>query len=374
MILPLPARRDLLLGSAAALLAIGEVSLRGLDERVPLLVLAVLVSLSLAWRTRAPLAVLAANVAGAVAIDLAAAPDDYPWTLGLVLLICVYTVGAHVEGWRADVARGLLAALVFSTLVTSADRAGGNYPFNAAVGVTFLVIVLSGAWLAGRFMRRRRHQRRAAIVEREQRERAVLRAERARIARELHDVVAHAISVILLQARGAGHALAEHPADAGEALAAIETTAARALAEMRRLLMVLRADEEDLAVSPQPSLSEIEALIGQVRAAGLPVELRVTGKRAELPAGVDLCGYRVVQEALTNALKHAGPATATVLLRYAGDAVTVEVADTGGGSAAEVTPGAGLAGMRERVALLGGRLESGPRANGGFVVSAWLPL
>ena len=143
---------------------------------------------------------------------------------------------------------------------------------------------------------------------------------------------------------------------------------------MRRLLNVIRADDGAAALAPQPSLAQIEPLISEVRAAGLPVELQVEGTTRELPPGVDLCAYRIVQEALTNSLKHAGPATARVLLRYNNDTLEVEVADTGSGTVNGDLAGLGLAGMRERVLLFGGDVESGPSPQGGYLVRAWLPL
>jgi signal transduction histidine kinase len=159
-------------------------------------------------------------------------------------------------------------------------------------------------------MQRLRDRARSAIIEREQQAQAALREERARIARELHDVVAHALSVIVLQTRGARHALFEHPEEAREALDAVERTASSGLSELRRLLSALREEGEPAALAPQPSLNQIDALVAEVRAAGLPVELHVEGMSRELPPGIDLCAYRVVQEALTNTLKHAGSATA----------------------------------------------------------------
>jgi signal transduction histidine kinase len=242
------------------------------------------------------------------------------------------------------------------------------------IGFVFLTITFRVAWLAGKWMQRRRTKERARVAERAEQAREALRAERARIARELHDVLAHAVSVIVLQARGARHALTDQPQEARTAIDAIERTASQALGEMRRLLNVLRADDNGATLAPQPSLAQMEPLITQVRAAGLPVELHIEGMTRELPAGIDLCAYRIVQEALTNSLKHAGPATAAVLLRYGNDALDVEIADTGTANVNGDSAGLGLAGMRERVALFGGQLESGPRPGGGYLVKAWLPL
>lgn len=210
--------------------------------------------------------------------------------------------------------------------------------------------------------------------EREEKARAAVAEERARIARELHDVVAHAISVIVLQARGGRRSLATDPADARAALDTIEEVGTQALAEMRRLLGMLRRDDAEIARAPQPSLRYLDTLAAQMREAGLPVDLAVEGEPIELPPGVDLSAYRIVQEALTNALKHAGPATARVVVRYGRDDLELEIADSGPGAAASNGEGHGLVGMRERVSLYGGRLEAGPRDGGGFAVSARLPL
>jgi signal transduction histidine kinase len=179
----------------------------------------------------------------------------------------------------------------------------------------------------------------------------------------------------VLQARGARHALDNDPNEARDAVDSIESTASGALAEMRRLLGMLRADDETLALAPQPSLAGLEALAEQVREAGLPIELRIEGEPRELPPGIDLSAYRIVQEALTNVLKHAGPrASARVLVRYGEDQVEVEVADDGSGDADAEGGGHGLLGMRERVTVFGGAFESGPRPDGGFAVRAYLPL
>ena len=241
--------------------------------------------------------------------------------------------------------------------------------------LTFFTAIFGGTWLAGRAMRRRRGRERELILEREEKARPAVLEERTRIARELHDVVAHAVSVIVLQARGARHALGKEPDDARDAIDAIEETATQALGEMRRLLGLLRADDEEVALAPQPSLAHLDTLVAHVRDAGLPVEVRVEGRPRELAPGVDLSAYRIVQEALTNALKHAGQARARVVVHYGDEVLELEVADTGAGDANGGGGGGhGLAGMRERVAVFGGELESGPRSEGGFAVRARLPL
>jgi signal transduction histidine kinase len=220
-----------------------------------------------------------------------------------------------------------------------------------------------------------RHRRlREEKLEREKAEaEAAIAEERTRIARELHDVVAHAISVIVLQARGGRRLLATDPAEARQALDAIERTASQALAEMRRLLGLLRESDEQLALAPQPTLARLDDLVGQVREAGLPVEVAIEGTPLELPPGIDLSAYRIVQEALTNALKHAGPASARVTVRYGEGELELEVSDDGAGSGNGGGGGQGLAGIRERVAVFGGDVEAGSRPEGGYAVRARLP-
>src|SRR5205085_3697897 len=199
--------------------------------------------------------------------------------------------------------------------------------------------------------------------------------ERARIAGELHDVVAHSISVMVVQASGVRRLLQENQTREREALMSVEQIGRQALTEMRRMLGVMRGGQEQTAaLAPQPGLESLDRLIVQVQEAGLPVTLHVEGVRAPLAPGVDLSAYRIVQEGLTNALKHAKGAHARVFVRYAGDAVEVEVADDGPGLVNGAAMGHGLVGMRERVALYGGTLEAGPRPEGGFALRARLPV
>jgi signal transduction histidine kinase len=367
---------DVLLAAGFAFAAALEIWGRGVPDPA-VLPLGAIAALSLAWRVRAPVRVLGVNLVASLAIELISAPDDYPVALGLVLLVSIYSAAAHTLDRDETVAGAMLVAGV--PVLTAAhsfdyDLNDPSGHTNVFIGFVFLTITFRVAWLAGKWMQRRRTKERARVAERAEQAREALRAERARIARELHDVLAHAVSVIVLQARGARHALTNQPQEARTAIDAIERTASQALGEMRRLLNVLRADDNGATLAPQPSLARMEPLVTQVRAAGLPVELQIEGMTRELPAGIDLCAYRIVQEALTNSLKHAGPATAAVLLRYGDDALDVEIADTGTATENGDLAGLGLAGMRERVALFGGQLESGPRPGGGYLVKARLPL
>jgi signal transduction histidine kinase len=228
----------------------------------------------------------------------------------------------------------------------------------------------------------RRWRRRAVELEeltlqleeqRERRAEAAVAVERARIARELHDVIAHNVSMMVVQASAAARVLEGDQDDVRRALEAVEVTGRETVNEMRRLIGVVRNDD-GLALAPQPTLADLEHLVTNVREAGLAVDLRVEGSPVSLPPGVDLSAYRIVQEALTNAMKHAGDARATVVVRYRENAVEVEVSDDGDGSGAGGGTGQGLIGMRERVALWGGELEAGRRDEGGFAIRARLPV
>jgi signal transduction histidine kinase len=205
--------------------------------------------------------------------------------------------------------------------------------------------------------------------------RAAIAEERARIARELHDVVAHSVSVMTVQAGAASHTLDPAETELHEALESIETAGRQALMELRRLLGILRQSDEAPSLTPVPGLAQLDTLVQQVRDAGLAVSLRIEGRIVPLAPGVDLAAYRIVQEALTNSLKHGGPATAEVVVTYGRHQLELEVLDDGhlGDSGGNGT-GHGLVGMRERVTLYGGVLEAGPRQQGGFAVHAWLPL
>jgi signal transduction histidine kinase len=210
--------------------------------------------------------------------------------------------------------------------------------------------------------------------EREAREQAAVAEERRRIARELHDVISHSVTVMTVQAGAARMLLAEEPERAREPIVSVEETGRQALADIRHLLGILRPREGELALSPQPGLAHLDALLGQTRDAGLPVELTVEGERQAIPPGVDLAAYRIVQEALTNTRRHAGPGRAFVALRYRPEALELAVTNDGRVRARGAEGGHGLVGMRERTALYGGDLEAGPRPEGGYEVRARLPL
>jgi len=210
--------------------------------------------------------------------------------------------------------------------------------------------------------------------EREERARVAVADERARIARELHDVVGHSVSVMTVQASAVRRLLLPEQQREREALLVVERTGREALAEMRRMVGVLRRPEEAPALAPQPSLEHLDKLVAQAREAGLPVELRVEGDSVQLPAGVDLTAYRLIQEGLTNTIKHARATRAEVVVRYTGDHVELAVSDDGDGGGSGDGGGHGLVGMRERVSVYGGELEAGSAPSGGYRLRARLPI
>ena len=286
--------------------------------------------------------------------------DSRIWEIAAVMFAS-YSCARHASFVGAWVELGAAAVygLLVSTLETS-DNAWefiGNYVFLMG-----LMVVIP--WAAGLALRRRqqlgRHDAEQAVVE-----------ERARIARELHDVVGHALGMIVVQAEGERAQLGpDAPVSTRETLATIADGARDALDDVRRLLMIMRAENE---LGPQPGLRDVPRLLDGLSSAGLPVELSVSGASRQLPAGIDLSAYRVVQEALTNVLRHSRGAHARVLLRYDPDAIAIDVTDDGHALPGDGSRGFGLLGMRERVALFGGSVEAGPRADGGFGVHVHLP-
>ena len=347
--------------------------------------LALLHTLPLAARRRFPGTVLALILASGLAFAAVSLP---PFFLGPAILVAVYSVAAY--GSRSVALAGLAAAEL--GLAVQLTRGRSEEPVVwvefALVWVQF-ALIFGAAWLLGLFAHNYRayaarlEQRTAELEQaREALARRAVVEERLRLARELHDVVAHAMSVIAVQSGVGAHVADSRPGEVGKALAAIEATSRAALTELRRLLEVLRQDGEPQAsLTPAPGLANLEGLLAEVAEAGLAVRLRVEGAPSPLPAGVDLSAYRIVQEALTNVVKHAGPAHAQVTIRYRDHEVAVEVIDDGPGVAAVAADGRGrrgtghgLIGMAERVAAFGGDLEAGPRPGGGFRVAARLPL
>jgi signal transduction histidine kinase len=343
-----------------------------------LALLLVLAMLPLALRRRAPatmLLIAAASLAVA-AVVVRDSAGGVPVEVFIAMLVAFYSVGAHCDDRRAPVVGALALVVIAATDLARPGFFNGAHSARPAAWLAFAI-----AWLVGRDMRRRRGrvtdlESRAAQLEREREEKAQLAVseERARIARELHDIVAHGVSVIVAQARAGPH-LTDDPERANGVFRAIESSGREALVELRRLLGILRSDDQQLAIGPQPGLTSLTSLVEQVRASGLPVDLRVEGEPVHLPAGVDLSAYRIVQEALTNVVKHAHATSAEVEVRYRPDALELAIVDDGRGAAVSTNgTGHGLIGMRERVALYGGKLDAGRRDGGGYSVRARLPL
>jgi signal transduction histidine kinase len=320
---------------------------------------------SVAFRRRAPLAaVCAAMTAVAIQSALASSPQAL-WVIASWVIL-FYSAGRELDRDRAVVALGVGIAGAGVDEAFAADRSVSGFVF----GVGALVVV---PWLAGRTLRV--HERRASLLERESAEttRRALEAERVRIARDLHDVVAHAVSLIVLKAEAAEAILDQDPARTRTQLASIQETGRQALVEMTRLLGVLRAGERDNATA-QPRIAELPTLVERVRRAGLDVVLETDGKARPLDPGVDLTVYRVVQEALTNALKHGRPGgRAAVKLQYEDDMITIDVSNDVAAPQRSAGAGQGLIGMRERLSLYGGRVDAGPGADGRFAVKAVIP-
>jgi len=336
--------------------------------------LTILITGSVAVRRSHPLAVGAFVSVGFTALLLVEGPQTNP-AIAVAVFCGWYALAVWTDTREFVIGCGAVAAM------SALAQLGPDGSFDN--GVFFTVVPLVAMLIARRAVRDRQLraealEARAELLEREQELRAneAVAEERARIARELHDLVAHNVSVMVVQAGAERHALGEDQASTRATLASIEQAGRQALTEARRLLGMLRRKGDHEELEPQPSVDQIDLLIEQVERAGLSVTLEVEGERVPLPAGVDLCAYRIVQEGLTNALKHAGPARAEVHLRYAPRALEVEVRDDGRGATQVNGDGAGhgLIGMRERVALYGGALQTGPREGGGFEIRAQLPL
>ncbi len=295
-------------------------------------------------------------------------------SLGVIGLATAFMLGNLRNGLKA----GIGLAVVTVGIVVVVYNIPGTTTTSNFVFITLRFVV---AWLAGYALRERAEQAEAAEErairaerEREAAARVAVAEERARIARELHDIVAHAVSVMVLQVGAVRHKLpAELSADR-EALTSVERAGRMALAEMRRLLSAMRREGEEAELVPQPGLDGLDALLEEIGRAGLPVELHVDGQPFALPRGIDLSAYRIVQEGLTNALKHAHASDADVIVRYRPDELEIEVRDNGQGSAKSDGQGHGLVGVRERVKIYGGEMSAGTSTEGGFVLSTRLPV
>ena len=360
-----PRRLDLAVALALAGVVVAETVSADIEtpSRPVAAILGALIALPLIWRTVAPLPVAAASASAFAALGLAAGDSGHsPQTI-----LLPFAVAAFAAGSDRRAPAGLAVILAAVVLSEPGD-------------VIVLGPLFAGAWFVGRLVETRREHaaqlaERATALESEGSEHArlAIAEERARIARELHDVVAHSVSVMVVQAGAERLALGEQRPQTREALTAIERTGRHALVEMRRLVGMLRSADDEIALAPLPSLDHLDALAEHVTRAGLPVRVEISGGRRELPPGIDISAYRIVQEALTNSLKHAGPARATVRVRYGPDELEIEVLDDGRGGEPGMGIGHGLAGMRERVAVYGGELEAASANGSGFRVRARLP-
>ncbi len=375
---------DLLLGIGLAVLMAIEVWVHEGADTARAVPAALLAGLALALRRRLALASFLLAWAGLSGVLAFAAGADQE-SLGFIVIFFIahYSLGRWTAGREAWA--GVVLVLASMVAFAIGDSVENDVPLSEVGlgGIAFTMGFVGGPWAAGLAIRLRREretvldaQNRQLQSDHEERSRLAVAEERARIARELHDVVSHAISVTVLQARGARRTLGHDEGQVRRALDAIEQTNVAALSDMRRLLAVLRDTEPDGRGAndhaPQPSLQHIDQLLDHVRDSGVRVTLEVVGTPQAVPPGVDLSAYRIVQEALTNVLKHAGPATARVRLDYDADQLRIAVADDGAGGSIG-NSGHGLRGIRERVAIVGGEVSAGPGTDGGFVVSACLP-
>jgi signal transduction histidine kinase len=318
----------------------------------------------------APVAVVIAVIATTLLDDQLVPKNFITFLAGCAAVFLM----ALLRDWRQAVA-GLAIVFGAEAFVARTDPNGGIGDFFFS-NVVFGVVWVVGFSLGRKFEEGEEAKERAlrAEREREERARAAVAEERARIARELHDVVGHSVSVMTVQASGVRRLLRPDQDREREALLVVERTGREALAEMRRMVGVLRRPEEAPALAPQPSLDHLSRLVEQAREAGLPVELRIEGEVIQLPAGVDLTAYRVVQEGLTNVVKHAHATRAQVLVNYGDGYVEVTVNDDGQGVGNGDGGGHGLVGMRERVSVYGGELDAAPQPGGGYRLRAKLPL
>ncbi len=366
---------DLALAVGLAAVSLVEVVVAGIPAGVAGVALVVLQTAPLALRRRAPFTVYL--VVG-LAISAYAFLGEEASVGPVATFVAIYTVAAHGTRLQSRAALAIQAGGVMFFFL-----ADGRFPVGDVAEAVVLSIL---AWTAGEYVRTRRlyiaeveARAEAQRQAQDQQARQAVADERTRVARELHDVVGHGVTLMVVQA-GAGRRVVGRDQDRSEAaFRAIEETGRRTLGELDQLLGILRPDGEEAARAPQPGLDQLGALALGFTDAGLPVEVRIEGEAVALPRTLEVAAYRVAQEALTNALRHAGPARATLTLRYGPGRVEVEVADDGAGptkadAGAGGSGGRGLAGMRERVSLFGGEVETGPGPDSGFVVRCWIPV
>jgi signal transduction histidine kinase len=374
-----PSWGDVALAVAVVALGQSEVWLRDdVQPRPAAAVCEIVLGAALAWRRVAPTTTVAVVAVASTLEAVAGVPLQAPLNPVIASVIAAYSLFVHASAHRAVAGGGLLLAAI-ATQSASQHQELGSFAWAAVL----LAGVAAVGWTVRSRTERVDHLEQEALDlerAREEQEREAVAHERARIARELHDVVSHSISVIAIQAQAVQRRLGPGHEKEVEDLRAVESTARQAMVEMRRLLGVLRADGESLPLAPQPGLAQLPALVDRATKAGLHVEVSTTGTPTPLPAGLDLTAYRVVQEALTNTLKHASARTASVALGYTPGELRLTVEDDGSGSrdgaaaAPSPGPGHGLIGMAERVGFYGGRLATGPLDGRGFRVDVRLPI
>jgi signal transduction histidine kinase len=344
----------------------GESGQRRADELIVAFVV-----LPLLLRRRWPIPVLVAVVLGAI---LSSRDATSPWVQVAAVAIASFTVGERAS----ERIRSALTVFVLAALAASAFVAQGGEPFESIV-LPFVFLVPS--WLLGDVVRtwqleaaRRAEKTERAVRVREEQLAQAAAEERRHVARELHDVVAHAVSVMVIQAGAARQVMRSSPDEAEGALLAVEATGRDAMAELRRFLGSLSDPEEAPGLAPQPGLDALPGLMERVREAGLPASLEVDGEARTIPVSLEVTVFRIVQEALTNALRYAERAATLVRLTWEAEQLRLEILDDGPGDGGTGRAGRGVVGMRERASLAGGYLEAGPRVGGGYAVRAWLPL
>jgi len=359
-------RGDVLLPVVLAVVAAAELAALRIGPLVVTQIPSTVACLLLIWRRRLPLLVAPAVVLAIATQELVGIPRDGPSTPIAIIGLACYSLGRHVEDLR-----GLLGVAVVDAIIWV--PAGRRLALS---DIPFVLVLTVGPWLFGRIVLTHARSSEASAAEArrlaEEKERAV-QAERARIARELHDVIAHSLSVMVVQAGAAEDLLRRDPARAAQAMAEVQRAGRRALSETGRLLDLIRDDDES-GLAPQPGTGDLLRLAEEFRSSGLPVDLDLDGGAGGLSPGLDLSIYRIVEEGLTNALKHAAGAPTRVRLRRSGDEITVDITDEGGTTSEPWrTGGYGLIGLRERVSVFGGTLDAGPTGSGGFRLSARLP-
>jgi signal transduction histidine kinase len=359
-------RGDVLLPAVLAVVAAAELAALRIGPLVLTQIPSTVACLLLIWRRRLPLLVAPAVVLAIATQELVGIPRNGPSTPIVIIGLACYSLGRQVEDLR-----GLLGVAVVDAIIWVP---AGRLP--ALSDIAFVLVLTVGPWLFGRIVLTHARSSEASAAEArrlaEDKERAV-QAERARIARELHDVIAHSLSVMVVQAGAAEDLLRRDPARAAQAMAEVQRAGRRALSETGRLLDLIRDDDES-GLAPQPGTGDLPRLAEEFRGSGLPVDLDLDGGAGGLSPGVDLSIYRIVEEGLTNALKHAAGARTRVRLRRSGDEITVDITDEGGTTSEPWrTGGYGLIGLRERVSVFGGTLDAGPTGSGGFRLSARLP-